>query len=249
MSLSALPGLQGGTSKERPMTQTTDFSSYCRPTYFIDSDSPDIQAYASGICDGIGPDIDKAIALYYRVRDDVRYDPYSMEDNPEAVRASTVLNKKAGFCVAKAVLLAAVARAQGIPSRLGFADVRNHLVTDRLKAMMDEPLFVYHGYVELFLEGAWVKATPAFNRALCRLFNVKPLEFDGIHDSIFHEFNNAGNRHMEYVRDHGTFDDLPYDLIYGEFRRCYPKIFQMNVRVDPDAFGREALKENSPGAV
>ena len=28
---------------------------------------------------------------------------------------------------------------------------------------MGTDLFVYHGYAELFLDGKWVKATPAFN--------------------------------------------------------------------------------------
>jgi transglutaminase-like putative cysteine protease len=188
--------------------------------------------------------MERAIALYYRVRDEIRYDPYSMEDKPEALQASSVLKKKAGFCIPKAVLLAAVLRAQKIPARLGFADVKNHLATQRLRALMDTDLFVYHGYVEVFLNDKWVKATPAFNLTLCRHFNVKPLEFDGIHDSIFHEFDTRGNRHMEYVNNHGTFADLPFDTIYQAFRQCYPKIFALNTSGDTEAFSREALNEN-----
>ncbi len=226
------------------MNQDLHFDNYLKSTYFIDSDSPLIQEYANSICGGIDSDMDKAIALYYRVRDDIRYDPYSFEDNQEFIRASAVLKKKAGYCVAKAVLLAAVARAQSIPVRLGFADVKNHLVTQRLKSLMKTPLFVYHGYVEFYLNGVWVKATPAFNLSLCQNFNVKPLEFDGMHDSIFHEFDNAGNRHMEYVNDLGVFADLPFDEIYAAFKKYYPKIFELNDRVDSGAFSREALKEN-----
>jgi transglutaminase-like putative cysteine protease len=226
------------------MSDTSDFSRYLEPTFFIDSDSPEIIAYANKLCRGIQSDKDRAIALYYGVRDDIRYDPYSMEDRREAARASSILEKKAGFCVPKAVLLTAVLRAKGIPARPGFADVKNHLATQRLRDLMKIDLFVYHGYVEIFLDNAWTKATPAFNLTLCQNFNVKPLEFDGVHDSLFHEFDTQGNRHMEYVKDHGTFSDLPYDTIYTAFRRYYPAIFALNVSKDTEAFSREAFGEN-----
>ena len=226
------------------MKDKRDLSIYLEPTYFIDSDSPAIIAYASATCHGKDTDIDRAIALYYGVRDDIRYDPYSVEDKREAVRASSVLKRKAGFCVAKAVLLTAVLRSQRIPARLGFADVRNHLVTKRLKALMETDLFVFHGYVEVFLNDKWVKATPVFNLSLCQNFNVNPLEFDGIHDSIFHEFDTHGNRHMEYVNEHGTFADLPYETIFEAFKRQYPKLFALNVEGSAEAFSREVLSEN-----
>ena len=227
------------------MSDKHDVSKYLEPTYFIDSDSPAIIAYASTTCHDKDTDIDRAIALYYGVRDDIRYDPYSIEDKRESIRASSVLKRKAGFCVPKAVLLTAVLRSQKIPARLGFADVKNHLVTQRLKALMEMDLFIYHGYIEVFLNDKWVKATPAFNLSLCQNFNVKPLEFDGIHDSLFHEFDTHGNRHMEYVYNHGTFADLPYDTIYGAFRRHYPKIFALNnVGEDAEAFSREVFDEN-----
>ena len=226
------------------MSDKHNLSIYLKPTYFIDSNSPAIIAYANTTCRGKGTDIDRAIALYYAVRDDIRYDPYNVEDKREAVRASSVLKRKAGFCVAKAILLTAVLRSQNIPARLGFADVKNHLFTQRLKSLMETDLFVYHGYIEVLLQDKWVKATPAFNLSLCQNFNVKPLEFDGIHDSLFHEFDTHGNRHMEYVNNHGTFADLPYDIIYEAYRRHYPKIFALNVDVDAEAFSREALDEN-----
>jgi len=228
------------------MNQQSNFDVYLKPTFFIDSDSPPIQKYSRDICRGLKSRRDKAIALYYKVRDGIRYDPYHIEDNKAFIRASAVLKRKAGYCVSKAVLLAAVARAQSIPARLGFADVRNHLVTKRLKAMMETDLFMFHGYVEFYLEDQWVKATPAFNGSLCSHFNIKPLEFDGIHDSIFHEFDTLGRRHMEYVNDRGIFADLPFDDIQDAFKRYYPKIFEINRQQDADAFAREALTENSP---
>jgi hypothetical protein len=75
--------------------------------------------------------------------------------------------------------------------------------------------------VEFYLEGKWVKATPAFNLELCRRHSVIPLEFDGRSDSIFHPYNREKKMFMEYVADHGTFADVPVDLIVDGWRRAY----------------------------
>ncbi len=216
---------------------------YLQPTYFIDSDHPAVIEFASQNCEPGEKVIEKAVRLYYAVRDSIRYNPYSIEPLKESMKASSVLNKGHGYCVAKAVLLAACARSQKIPARLGFADVKNHLNTKRLEELMGTDVFVYHGYTELFLTNKWVKATPAFNLTLCNNFNVKPLEFDGTKDSIFHPFDKSGNKHMEYVKDHGTFADLPWDKALAEMMKCYPVYFENFERRSKD-FSTEALKEN-----
>jgi hypothetical protein len=111
---------------------------------------------------------------------------------------------------------------------------------------MKTDLFIHHGYTELFLNDRWVKATPTFNLSLCERFGVKPLDFDGVHDAIFHEFDRKGNRHMEYVYDHGPFSDLPYDMIMAAFRKHYPIYFtDENAAVAGD-FEAEALRERRP---
>ena len=229
----------GGTLVEN------DLELYLRPTSFIDFDNPTVRDFAERVCQNMGNRSrkEKAIKLYYAVRDEIRYDPYDMQFSPEALKASTVIRKGSGYCVAKAVVLAAVARQQGIPSRIGFADVRNHLSTARLRELMGTDLFVYHGYTELFLADKWVKATPAFNLALCERFQVKPLEFDGEDDSIFHEFNAVGQRHMQYVTDHGTFADLPFDEIFAAYRKQYPAMFAGSVRFQASDFHAEAEME------
>ncbi len=202
---------------------------YLRPTRFIDSDHPSVIAFAERVAGAENGDLDRAVALYYAVRDEIRYDPYRIDLRPEAMRASSTLARGYGFCIAKAVLLAAAARAQHIPARLGFADVRNHLTTERLRRSMDTDVFVYHGYAELLLAGTWVKATPAFNRALCERFGVGTLEFDGVHDSVFQEFDRVGNRYMEYLRDHGRHADLPLDQLRRAFETAYPRLMSGGV--------------------
>jgi len=164
----------------------------------------------------------RAVALYRAVRDEVRYDPYRIDLSPQGMRASTALAKGHGWCVPKAVLLAATARAAGIPARLGFADVRNHLSTEKLRQTMKTDVFVFHGYTELWIDGAWRKATTAFNRSLCEKFGLLPLEFDGVNDSLYHPYDQAGMRHMEYVNERGSYDDLPLDEIVRTFAVVYP---------------------------
>ncbi len=201
-----------------------DPSDYLAPTAFIDSDHPAVVAYAEKAAAGAADEIERAVRLYYAVRDDILYDPYVPLTDPEQYRASSVLAAGRGYCVSKAVLLTAVARAVGLPARLGFADVRNHLCTPRLRELMGTDVFVYHGICELHLDGRWVKATPAFNLALCEKFGVLPLEFDGREDSIFHPFDRKGRRHMEYIRDRGSFADVPFEEIVAELRTAYPRL-------------------------
>ncbi len=195
---------------------------YLQHTPFIDSDSPEVIEFARSTVGGARTDIEKGIKLYYQVRDSIRYSPYVIVFKPEQFKASWLLKDKIGFCIQKAVLLAAVARAQGIPSRLGFADVRNHLATERLIKLMKTDEFIYHGYTELYLGGKWVKATPAFNLSLCQRFKVPPLEFDGKNNSLFHPFDIDGHQHMEYIRDHGHFADLPFEKMVQAFKAGYP---------------------------
>ena len=199
---------------------------YLSPTYFIDSDHPRVVEFALHLGKTGSSDIENAISLYYAVRDGISYNPFSIKPSQECMKASFILQAGEGYCVAKAVLLAACARALNIPARLGFADVRNHMTTKKLRDIMETDLFIYHGYTELFLNNRWVKATPAFNRTLCERFNLKPLEFDGVQDSIFHPFDNSGERHMEYVTDHGVFSDLPWERIITESMKLYPLYFK-----------------------
>ncbi len=192
------------------------------PTPTIDSDHPAVRAFAAA--HGVGTDArERAVALTLAVRDQVRYDPYRVNLSPEGMRASTCLAKGHGWCVPKAVLLVACARAVGVPARLGFADVRNHMSTERLRQEMQTDLFIWHGYADLNLEGRWVKATPAFNIQLCERFGLLPLDFDGHSDSIYHPFDRSGQRHMEYLHHRGTFDDLPLAQMVADFARVYPR--------------------------
>jgi transglutaminase-like putative cysteine protease len=211
-------------------------SPYLSSAGYIDSAHPSVQEFAEEHALGQSQR-EKAVALYYAVRDKIRYNPFLDFADREVFRASSVLQAGEGFCVGKASLLAACARAVGIEARVGFADVKNHLTTPRLAETMGSDLFVYHGYTDLRLDGKWVKATPAFNLALCTRFRVKPLEFDGTADSIFHPFDEDDRRHMEYLRDRGVFADVPVDEIQRTFRETYPKFYELGAAAAKETFG------------
>lgn len=198
---------------------------YLQPGRFIDSDHPEVIAFAERNR-GASADLrEQAVSLYYAVRDQVRYNPYTFSRDPKTLKASHALSTGESYCVPKALLLAACARHCGIPARIGLADVRNHLATPRLLALLRSEVFAMHGYTELYLAGRWVKATPAFNLALCRVFKVEPLAFDGLNDSVFHPCNQQGERYMEYLQDHGQFAELPLELFFSHLAACYPHFF------------------------
>jgi transglutaminase-like putative cysteine protease len=199
---------------------------FLRATTFIDSDNDDVRAFARAAADTGQDDKARAIALYNAVRDGIVYDPYLDYTDLDVFRASTVLAAGRGFCIGKSALLTAVARAVGIPARPGFADVRNHLTSKRLRALTESDTFYWHSYTELKIEGRWVKCTPAFDSALCARAGLAPLAFDGVTDSLFHPFDPAGRRHMEYLSDRGAFDDVPTDVILADFRRHYPRLVE-----------------------
>lgn len=223
-----------------------------RATPFIDSDHPAVRAFAAEQLRPTGVPSDptrQAVTLYLAVRDHLRYDPYQIDLSPAGMQASSALQAGRGWCVPKAVLLAALARASAIPARLGFADVRNHLSTERLRQTMQTDVFVWHGYTELWLNGRWRKATPAFNIGLCDKFGLLPLDFDGVNDSLYHPYDRAGQQHMEYVRERGSFNDLPLAALVQTFAKVYQAALSQGAAQGRTAgadFERDAGLENRP---
>lgn len=204
-------------------TVTGEDPRFLQPTHYVDCDAPAVRAFAEAATSGLAGPRERAIALFEAVRDKIRYDPYSISFDANAYRASHTAGCDKAWCVPKSILLTAAARAAGIPAAAGFADVRNHLNSDKLRALMGTDLFIYHGYTALWLGGRWVKATPAFNMDMCERFAVKPLVFDGETDALFHEFDTADNRHMEYVADRGISVDPPVEEVLAAMESHYPK--------------------------
>jgi transglutaminase-like putative cysteine protease len=199
---------------------------YLSATRFIDSESLPVADFARQAIAGVTGDLDKVQRLYGAVRDGIAYDPYVDFTDPANFRASGVLAARRGFCVGKAALLAACARAAGIPARVGYADVRNHMTSPKLYERIKTDVFIWHSYAELFVDGRWVKATPAFDLALCQRVGIAPLAFDGQTDSLFQPVDRAGRRHMEYLKDRGAFADVPFETMLADFRATYPALIK-----------------------
>jgi len=197
---------------------------YLRATETIDCDQRAVLDFACANSGGAGDPRERAVKLYYAVRDGIRYDLYAIDVSVKGLSASRTLAEGRAWCVPKAILLTACCRAMGIPASLGFADVRNHLSTARMRRHMKTDVFAWHGYSSIYLNDMWIKATPAFNIELCERFSLRPLEFDGRSDALYHPFDQDGNRHMEYVRYRGEFADTPIDLIAETFRLEYPSL-------------------------
>lgn len=212
------------------MTINADPAKFLSSTDYVDSDSPVIREFVARALRGTPgiSDTEKAIGLFDVVRDQIKYDPFHIGLAEEDYRASQIARKASNFCVPKAILLTAALRAAGIPAAVGFADVKNHLNSPKLAELMGTDLFIYHGYVALWLNGRMFKVTPAFNTELCERFGVRQLIFDGQSDALFHEFDTRDHRHMEYVNDRGWFADPPIARLLRDFRVAYPKLVAMN---------------------
>ena len=187
----------------------------------IDTENPSVLEYALKTAGSAKDDISKACALFAAVRDGIAYDPYSPFFHRSHYQAGNVLERKSGYCVSKACLLCALGRALGIPSRLGFADIRNHGASREMVDLMGTNIFTFHGFTEFFLEGRWVKATPAFDLSVCEKHRIPLVAFDGRKDALFPSHDLNGNVYVEYVQYHGSFADLPLEDLLRSFRNVY----------------------------
>lgn len=205
-----------------------DLQLYTLPTYFVDSNHEAIINQANLLTRGIDNKVEQSKVLFYYVRDTFSYYTYNISFKHKALKASNILLRegiKRGFCIEKSILFAALCRAKNIPNRLVFCNVKNHIGVEEIIKLLGTDLLVFHGYNEVFLNGKWVKCTVAFNKELCYKLNVNTLEFDGVNDYIFQEYDKQGGLFMAYEKEYGSFHEFPHDLWIRETKKYYSKIF------------------------
>jgi hypothetical protein len=201
-----------------------DIDKFMEPTSYVDCDAEPVKEKSRALVQGIPTQRDKAVKIFYAVRDGVKYTIYGKRSLPEHFRASFVLSAGEGYCVQKAILLVALARAASIPARLRLASIRSHLVPKELLEKRGSDVFPYHGYTDLYIEGSWVKAAPTFDIVSCVNGGLRPVDFDGRHDALLPSTTLDGKPHIEYIEDRGFFEDVPFDAIMGaSLRQKYVK--------------------------
>ncbi|GAB3931657.1 transglutaminase family protein [Kribbella albertanoniae] len=218
---------------------TADLNELTRPTEFLDYETDEVQAFVDhAVKDRSAAPTTNATELYYAVRDGIFYEVYDADLSPEGLKASSTVRAKSGFCLHKSAVYAAAVRAVGIPSRLVYGDVRNHLASPRLIEHIGGDVF-FHGLTQVHLNGKWVKATPVFNKMLCKLYGMEALEFDGTSDSLYHPYADGGGS-MEFLKDHGSFDDVPYDFVIATMRAKHPNFLSGTGTVAGGSLAAEA---------
>ena len=204
---------------------------YLQSTCYFDFENELVQNLISEFKTDRQSDKEKTIGIYTKVRDDWKYDPYSISLSKEKYKSSHIAKKQSGNCVEKSIILIACLRALGIPARLHLGKVKNHIAVERLTEKFGSNELTPHGMVNVYLDKKWLKMSPAFNKSLCEKLNVEPLDFDGENNSFLQQYNSEGSRFMEYVDDYGHFDDVPLDFMIKNIKEHYPNIFDTDEKI------------------
>ena len=205
------------------------------PTPFITSNESSIRRCIERL-DVLGrTSVERAVRVFKFVRDDIAYD-FLAKLTPQEYEASYTLRVGKGFCTQKAVLLAALGRAAGIPTALVLTDLRDDSLPERvIRAMGGSNLFEYHGLVAFHLDGRWVKADATLSPDVVRRRRYRPVEFDGRKDALLAATTLEGKPHIRYESVRGVYADLPFD----EMVRVLKERFQ---RIDVEAMAAMRYK-------
>jgi len=195
---------------------------YLQPGEIIRSDDPKVISLGASIVEGQTDDAGRAKALFYWVRDKIRYNMFVPSDKPEYFRPTATVERGEGYCVQKSALMVGLLRAVGIPARMLFADFINHRMPHEALELLGTNKFYYHGYVELYVEDRWIRCTPVFEKALCEKLEAKTVEFDGRNSSILPRTDKKGRLHFEYTEEHGVRVDVPFDELMAVWSKVYP---------------------------
>ena len=192
---------------------------YLRCTEIIDCDTESIREKAQMLTRGLKRDSEKAKVLYYFVRDKIKHNAYAPLYDLERYKASATLKEGNGFCQQKSILLVALARAMGIPARLGFVDVRDHRLSPIFKKLIGGvDQFPFHGYAELFINGRWVHVSPAYDLGICQRKRFVPVDFDGENDAKDSPYDLDGRLHIEHLQHHGPYAVFPWEEALGYYK-------------------------------
>jgi hypothetical protein len=190
------------------------------PTRFMDCDHPSIIARVRKLEVTDLPPAQRAVRLFEFVRDRITYEFKAKLDAKDYI-ASTVLARGFGFCVQKAVLLCALARAAGVPAALAMTDVRDRSLPKKITDGMGTDILHHHGLAGFHLGGRWLTVDASLSPDVVHRKRYRPVEFDGRRDALLQRTTRTGRPHCEYIACHGLFEDLPFEEMMGAFREKY----------------------------
>ncbi len=202
----------------------SNFDQFLFPGTYLDSDHQKVVEYTHSVVGLESDPVEQIKLLFSDIRDRFKYDPYNLNLSKEGIKSSNLLRRNYGYCIEKSGLLVSTARVLGIPGRMAFANVKNHIGTAKLEAILETNLLVFHGYAEIYLQEKWIKLAPIFNTSLCEKLGVETLDFNGQNDAVFQEYDKKGGKFMEYVHEYGSFNDIPYDMFISELMKHYPHL-------------------------
>jgi hypothetical protein len=144
-------------------TRTDTMQDYVAATRLCDCDNPWFRKQAKEVIDGASTPEEKALKIFYHVRDHVRFSlAYSRS------RASQILKRGYGECGNKTNAQVALLRAVGIPARFRWVqaktEVLHHLITDLLYNNM--PPVASHFWCECYLNGKWISCELLLDKLL-----------------------------------------------------------------------------------
>lgn len=173
----------------------------------------------------IGPDTlsdkDKAVRIYYAVRDDIFYEVFGTDISGDGLAASSIITSKRGFCLHKSICFVAACRAAGLAARLLVDKVKNHVTTQELSALVGGQEFL-HWFAEVRVDNVWLKVSPTFNKQMCQLFGMRALDFDGQSHSINQHY--GAEVFMEYMGEPASFADPSHEELLEYIEAHHPRM-------------------------
>jgi transglutaminase-like putative cysteine protease len=190
-----------------------DPASALEPSARIDSDHPAIRGRARALTQGTTDSDEVVGALFAYVRDAIAYDMAPDLSGDDPWRASDTLARRRGFCQQKAVLLAALLRAAGIPAALSFQVLRSHQIPPHYAEFLGGQDMDVHGLNLVHLGGVWRRIDATLDRALCDRRGYRLVEYrPGDDDLLLPKTTLSGDQHFEIIEELGHYLDVPEDL-------------------------------------
>lgn len=157
---------------------------YLKSSAIIDWSHPEITKLAGELADSNHLEFNTAKNCFLWVRDQIKHS-WDFKLNPVTCKASNVLHYKTGYCYAKAHLLAALLRANGIPAgfcyqRLSIEGTGEPFCLHGLNAVYLENFGWYRVDPRGNKEGINAQFDPPYERLAFSASNIEEFEFKGV---------------------------------------------------------------------